>query len=148
MYSQQFCFEGALGGKAQCAYGDLQGPLVKVFIDQICQLSQKNLFSSARVVGKFGLAYTLARMVLDSRVGFSLTDSFSWPLFQERLYEVVVSVNEDNEGEFKKELEKLGLESVFLGQTQETAVLSIKGKNLSYEEMKERYMCSWKDLSL
>ncbi|MCZ0931939.1 MAG: phosphoribosylformylglycinamidine synthase subunit PurL [Oligoflexia bacterium] len=148
LHSHQFCFEGAIDKKAQWAYGDLQGPLVKIFIDQIDQLSQKNLFSSARVVGKFGLAYTLARMVLENRVGFSLKNSFQWPLFQERLYEIAVSVKREEEDQFKKELEKLGLEFVFLGETQEKAVLSLKGESLSYEEMKGQYRTSWQDLSL
>ena len=148
LYLREFCFEGAIGGNSQGAYGDLQGPLVKVFIDQIRRLSRQNFFSSARVVGKFGLAYTLARMVLEKGVGFSLKDSFHWPLFQERLYEVVVSVSGEETAKFKRELEKLGLKFTFLGETQEPAVLSLKGEKLSYEEMKGQYKTSWKDISL
>ena len=147
LYLHQFCFEGAIERKAQWAYGDLQGPLVKVFIDQIRQLGQRNFFSSARAVGKFGLAYSLARMVLENKVGFSLTSSFNWPLFQERLYEAVVSVREEESDRFKKELGKLGLKFVFLGETCREAVLNLKGESLSYEEMAELYKIPWRDLS-
>ena len=138
----------AVNNKTQWAYGDLQGPLVKVFIDQISRLSRKNLFSSARAVGKFGLAYTLARMVLQKGAGFSLTDSFHWPLFQERLYEVVVSVKKEEEKIFKLELKKLGLEFRFLGETQKQPVLNLKGASLSYEELNKEYKTSWRDISL
>ena len=148
LYSHQFCFEGAFSEEKKWAYGDLQGPLVKVFIDQISRLSQKNLFSSARAVGKFGLAYTLARMVLENKVGFSLAKSFDWSLFQERLYEVIVSVRESDLDLFKQELEKLGLESVFLGETCQESVLNIKEESLSCEEIDRQYRASWQDLSL
>ena len=148
LHSHQFYFEGAINKKSQWAYGNLQEDLVKIFIDQIRELSSKNLFSSARLVGKFGLAYTLARMVLEKRVGFSLIKNFTEDLFQERLYEVVVSVKEKDESQFKKELDRLGLDFAFLGETQKQAVLSLKDVNLSYEEMAKRYKTSWQDLSL
>ncbi|MCY4321657.1 MAG: hypothetical protein OXC37_04575, partial [Bdellovibrionaceae bacterium] len=104
-------------------------------------------FSSANLVGKFGLSYTLARMVLKNKVGFSLTDSFNWSLFQERLYEIVVSVNGE-EDKFEKELKDLGLKFKFLGETQKQAVLNLKGESLSYEEMSKKYNVSWEDISL
>ena len=153
LYSHQFCFEravsnGVFSEEAKGAYGDLQGPLVKVFIDQISRLSRKNLFSSARLVGKFGLAYTLARMVLENKKGCFLEKSFSWPLFQERLYEVLVSVRKEDEAFFKEELARLGLEFKLLGGTCQEAVLNIKGEILSYEEMSGQYQREWGDISL
>ena len=150
LYSHQFCFEGALGSrdKDKWAYGDLQSPLIKVFIDQVSRLSQKNLFSNARLVGKFGLAYTLARMVLQKGVGFSLSDSFEFSLFQERLYEVVVSVKTEEESQFKQELKKLGLNFVYLGETKSEPSLKLKGANLSYKDLHKHYNASWQDISL
>ena len=163
LYSHQFCFSAGidkellskkessaqlLAEEIKEAYGDLQGPLVKVFMDQIRCLSQKNLFSSARAVGKFGLAYTLARMILENKVGFSLSKSFNWPLFQERLYEVVVSVREEDESNFKKELDQLGLEYAFLGETCQESVLNIKGETLFCEEIQQEYKTKWQDISL
>ena len=148
LHLHQFVLEGAMNENSRWAYGALQSPLVGLFIDQMTQLSQRNLFSSARVVGKFGLAYALARMVLEKGVGFSLSDLFDWPLFQERLYEVIVSVKSEEEQKFKTELEKFGLEFVFLGETQEPSVLYLNKEKISYEEMSREYMSSWDDLSL
>ena len=111
IYLHQFWFQGACSSlfsdleKSKKAYGALQDPLSALFIRQILELSRERLFLSARLVGKFGLAYSLARMVLDGGgKGFSLKRSFPLPLFQERLYEVLVSIEPASTARFKKPL--------------------------------------------
>ena len=132
------------------AYGDLQAPLVKLFIDQMLELSQKNLLSSVHLVGKFGLAYHLSRMTLTHKVGFFLSESFSRSLFQERLYEVIACVSKEKEEALKQELQKLCISYDFIGKTQEGSkgVSFNKDATISLEEINKSYHCSWKDLSL
>ena len=145
----QFCFSGLfaqiLKEKTQ-AFGALQDELSRLFIFRVLELAQTVSLTSARVVGKFGLLYTLARMVLEKGVGFVSEQSLSFP-FQERLYEIVVSVSSSEEKIFQKQVKSLGLESRFLGETQGTA-LQVGDIICSLEEMNRNYNTSWKDLSL
>ena len=95
-------------------YGALQNPLVCLFGQNIRKMSR--LFSSARLVGKFGLAYALACMALRQKVGFALKSSFPLCLFQERLYEAVVSVESKKKEEFTAQAKTLGLDCIPLGR--------------------------------
>ena len=140
LYSHQFVFKEMKG------YGALQNPLVKLFIDQMLELSQKNLFSTVSLVGKFGLAYHLARMVLAQGVGFSLCSSFPFSLFQERLYEVIVSVPKGREEEFKKESKNLS--TAFMGNTKDIKGLNLNGCFINLQELNDSYNRDWSDLSL
>ena len=149
--SHQFWFQGAFkknSKNSSKAYGALQDSLVKVFIDQIEELSQKDFFYNARLVGKFGIPYALARMVLEKGVGFSLKKSFSLPLIQERLYEVIVSVNKNKEALFKQILEEMAIDYLFMGETQSHSDLLLQGEKLTYKEMNAKYFQSWEDISL
>ena len=152
--SHQFWFQGALkpffplDQQSSKVYGALQEPLVRLFTDQILDLSEEGLFSSTRLVGKFGIAYSLVRMVLDQGIGFSLDKDFSVPFWQERLYEVIVSVSKDKEEPFKTRVENLGLDCVFMGETQASSDLSLQGEAISYKEMKREYCKNWEDISL
>ena len=145
----QLCFSGlfaqTLKKKTQ-AFGALQDELSQLFIFRILELTQTVSLTSARVVGKFGLLYTLARMVLEKGVGFSSTETISYP-FQEKLYEIVVSVSSSEEAVFQKQIKALGLESHFLGETKGTA-LQVGDRECSLEEMKKSYNTSWEDVSL
>ena len=152
--SHQFYFLGAfkcLISKPQSsseAYGALQDPLVNCFTQQLDELSGEELFSSARLVGKFGVACTLARMVLEKGVGFSLEESFPFPLLQERLYEVIVSVSKEKEEDFKSHASRLALDWTFMGQTQSSSNLILQGETISYKDMRVAYGKSWEDISL
>ena len=152
--SHQFWFQGAFKSflpdsqKSSCVYGALQDPLVNLFIHQITKLGEQVNFSSARLVGKFGIAYTLARMVLEKGVGFSLRDFFPFPLWQERLYEVIVSVKKEEEEKFKTKAEELALDCTFMGETRNSSDLILQGEKISCKEMEENYFKSWEDISL
>ena len=134
------------------AYGGLQDFLVQNFIQQVKEIIKSDLISNSHLVGKFGLAYSLARMTLKNGVGFSLDKSFfenkPLALFQERLYEVIFSVEENKEEAFIKELERLGLSYTFLGATHTKQALNLKSCSLSLKELKESYFKTWSDLSL
>ena len=145
----QFCFSGLasriLNKKIQ-AFGALQDELSQLFIFRILELAQTVSFSSARVVGKFGLLYTLARMVMEKGVGFISKEDFSYP-FQERLYEVVVSLSPSEEVAFQKKVKSLSLESHFLGETK-GEILQVGDMVCPLAEMKQNYNTSWEDVSL
>ena len=128
-------------------YGALQGEIVQLFIQNIKKIQSFDFFSSSCVVGKFGLSYTLARMVLQKGVGFVLDESFPFSLWGERLYEVIVSVPAQKEKTFKDQTQKLGLDCVFMGETRGTS-LKLKRETWTSHELKEAYCKSWEDMSL
>jgi len=130
------------------AYGGLQNFLAQNFIQQVKTLMGNSFISSSRLVGKFGLAYSLARMAIKNNVGFSLDESFPLSLFQERLYEAVLSVESKKEEAFIQEVKKLGLLYTFLGKTHSKSFLKLKALSFSLEELKDSYFKDWSDLSL
>ena len=146
------------GGSRSPAFGALQEPLVRLFLDSLRELSGQTAFSAARAVGKFGLPRALARMVLEKGIGFRLDPQFPLPLWEERLYEAVVSVPASEEGRLKRRLSALGVEAVFLGETAaegsdlilEGGEAPLSGKSrISFSEMSEKYHAPWEgDLSL
>ncbi|MCY4513086.1 MAG: phosphoribosylformylglycinamidine synthase subunit PurL, partial [Bdellovibrionales bacterium] len=145
----QFCFSGLAAqilNKNVQAFGALQDELSQLFVYRILELAQAVSFSSARVVGKFGLLYTLARMVMEKGVGFVSKESFSYP-FQERLYEIIVSVPSSEESVFQKQVKTLGLESYSLGETKGED-LQVGNMVCSLNEMNQHYNTSWEDVSL
>ena len=71
--------------------------------------------SSARVVGRWGLAYTLSQMMIPKNKGATI--ECNWDPFQERLYEVVVSVPNEEASNFEGICEKLNLHFLKIGQT-------------------------------
>ena len=181
IHSHQFYFSGACSrilnpkNEKKLAHGGLQNDLVQKFIEQIKQLIKTDLLSSNRLVGKFGLAYNLARMVLKNEVGFSMDKSFfqnkpfsqnnssaqshslsqnessaqnnSSALFQERLYEVIISIEDQKSDALEKQLKKLNIPYLFLGTTHKPASLKLQSNHITIEELKKHYQKSWSDLS-
>ena len=113
-------------------------------------------------------------MVLKKGVGFSLNESFPLDkdfsldkdssqnksfsknknlsqetfLFQERLYEAIFSVESQKEEAFIKELERLGLPYIFLGETKQESSLKLKSSSFSLKKLQDSYFKTWNDLSL
>ncbi len=153
--SRQFYFQGAVKNflppeeRSSQACGGLQDPLVRLFVGQIKELSGAVSFSGARLVGKFGIAYSLARMVLEGGAGFSLEKSFPSPLLPERLYEAIVSVSPSEAERFEEQASRLALKRYFMGETNSTGRLTLHGEALSCQEMKKAYFKPWEgDISL
>lgn len=130
------------------AYGTLQPELVALFLENIKKLSQEIPLHSARTVGKFGLLYTLARMVLEKGMGFSLEKSLSKKeLFGEWLYEIVVAVSKNQERNLFKKTSAMGLKPLFLGETKGNS-LETKNNHWTFKELKKHYKRGWEDISL
>lgn len=149
LQDHQFWFSGLLAktlNRKTQVFGALQDELSQLFIFRILELAQTVSLSSARVVGKFGLLYTLAKMVLENGVGFCSTGNMPSP-FQERLYEIVIGVSSSEEATFKRQAEALGLNVHFLGETKGIA-LKVEDMVCSLREMRENYNVSWEDVSL
>ena len=130
------------------AYGALQPKLTALFLDNIKLLSRKVQFNDARTVGKFGLLYNVARMVLEKGVGFSFAiDLSEEELFGEWLYQVIVTVSKTQEKELLKTASDLGLEPLFIGKTKGNS-LQWKSISWSLTELKNHYEKNWEDISL
>lgn len=134
--------------KQSPCFGALSAPLCRQFFDSLRALSMQAKLSAARAVGKFGLPFALARMVLEKGAGFRLDPKFPLPLWEERLYEAIVCLPPSEEGNFRQKAEELGLEAVFLGGT-EGSDLILGESQISLREMSAKYYAPWeKDLSL
>lgn len=158
LFSHQFSFQGQAQNfcepseKSLKAYGALQDPLTKLFIEDLYELQKSVELSSLFVVGKFGLAYSLARMLIhqDQKkgLGFELNKTFKKPLLEARLYEVIVSLSPQQDKKFKEHLEQSSLDCEFLGYSNNKAELHLREHQWSLQDLKEAYHCSWKDISL
>lgn len=117
--------------------------------------------SATRVVGKFGLAYALARMSLQTDVGlvveqdallklFASGEEKSAPaavsdLFNEVFYQIVVSTNE-SQSEFTARWLKAGGEAVSvhkLGQTDGDRLCLGEWLDLSIDQLRRSYESGW-----
>lgn len=119
------------------------------------------LVRSSKVVGKFGLAYTLSRMMSDVDIVIDETimeKHFPNPrdLFLERMYEVVVAVEDKNAREFSLLAEKLTkqyhldnkLNCIKIGYTLESEfqpLLKIGKYQWSLDELKKSYYSGWRN---
>lgn len=73
------------------------------FVRTVEEVGQKPFVSATRVVGKFGLGYALAKMTLSGvglRVEASVAEKLN--LFEENLYEVIVSLPKSHVDDLKK----------------------------------------------
>lgn len=132
--------------KTKDLYGALQPPLVTLFLNSIRKLSGENLFKSSRIVGKFGLLYTVARMVLENKVGFIFKKRFKTRLFGEWLYEVIVCMEKKNQKDFLKAFKALKPE--LIGETKVSKELQLENICWSFEELEKHYKKDWRDMSL
>ena len=101
---QKHCL--TLSKNADCFSGNLQATEIKQWTHHL--LSMSNTFSSAKVVGILGLAYTLAQM---TGKGIGAQIEIDLDPFQTRLYEVIVSVPSEKKTEFESlsQLTPIGL---------------------------------------
>jgi phosphoribosylformylglycinamidine synthase len=95
-------------GKIQ-GFGHLEVERVSQFIRLARELSFAPGLTASRLVGKFGLAYALARMTIEKGIGARVSDdalkkvrtvSGAGTLFEEHLYEAVLTVRAEKEEEF------------------------------------------------
>ena len=130
--AHQLFYQGALSElsmgkekKSSVFYGSLDEKLCKDFVQGLFEISRKHPALSARVVGKFGLLYSLSRLLMGNLAGcFSAENvkgikiNTNYDPFQERLYEVVLVLKDEEVSLWEKyftkrvgdkiKLEKLG----------------------------------------
>ena len=123
--------------------GELDPPQTSRFVKSLLHLVQNSPVQSSRIVGKFGLAYTLARMST-VHLGCDVpTDPEGRDWFTENLYEVIISLSPSDTHTFLSKAHDLTeikvetLGSVIRGQ------LKLGSIHLSCQEVQRAYGGSW-----
>ncbi len=110
------------------------------FVRELTQWGSGDLFTSARVVGKFGLAYALSRMSLG---GVGATIESAQNLFTEPLYQIVVSTKQG--AKLEQMVKTAGLSPLFLskiGKTQKDHLVW-GALNIKTKDIEQLYKKSW-----
>ena len=142
--------------KSPAFHGTLNSEICKTFIHQVLKASSEAPPEAVSVVGKFGLAYTLARMLIkgvDSGKNVSnkskgctgIEINTDYDPFQERLYEMVVVLKKSDISSWEKcftshshfKMEKLGT------VIKEPVLSFNKNISLSVFKLKEAYETGW-----
>ena len=152
---QVFC-KGMVGevlGESPSFHGFLDSGICKNFVHQVLKASTEAQPEAVSFVGKFGLAYTLARMLIksvDSGEGeithfAGMEVATDYDPFQERLYEMVVVLKKSDISTWEKcftshshfKMEKLGT------VIEKPAFIFNKNISLSVSKLKEAYETGW-----
>lgn len=96
--------------------------------------------SASRIVGNFGLAYTLARMTLDNHLGVIVSEAE--PTTLEPFYQVVLTTPESHSQELLKRLEDHHLPAKKIAVVGGSS-LQWGALDLTVTEIKENYETSW-----
>lgn len=126
--------------KSMTASLDFQNEKFPIFVKALTKWGAGNLFSSARVVGKFGLMYALSRMSLGG-VGAKIESTQN--RFTEPLYQIVVSTKQANV--LQQHVEQLGLSDLkfsVIGKTQKSE-LAWDSFHMKTDEIVSLYKKSW-----
>ena len=100
---------------------------------------QANLINASRVVGNYGLAYTLSRMCLS---GLGVDVQCDEDFFTEPFYQVVVTVSSKNFSEFEEVMKKTSLEFSKIGDVK-GSTLKWDAINMDVEQIRKTYNGSW-----
>jgi phosphoribosylformylglycinamidine synthase len=141
--------------------GEWDDQKVAAFVRLILDLGQFAPVKGARVVGKFGLGYTLARMTIEGsgikidekslkELGYDRAAS----LFRERFYEVVVGVERSQVKRFQDLVHSAAkmnglfdsVKAVRVGESEGDALKVADWLKVSRDELKERYEKGWYEI--
>lgn len=129
--------------------GVLDVDVIARFTTLVRHLSAFQGVQSTRLVGKFGLAYALARMCTNS-LGVVVDKVPSKGLFNENLYEVIFSVKSDAAYQFRELFSKLSnLENVelhLLGHVREQVFKIVNEIDLPLGDIVSSYKTKWEVL--
>ncbi len=153
--ARQVFFNGLIAelyGKPPAFYGSLKPDMCRDFTHAVLKASLSARPEAIRLVGKFGLAYTLARMVMEDfsapdlsteqkKTGSSLEIKTSHNLFEERLYEFIVVLNAKAFSVWKNIFSSFKVEK--LGFVCEKPVLSLNDICLPLTQIKRAYQSGW-----
>jgi phosphoribosylformylglycinamidine synthase subunit PurL len=135
--------------KTQNGIGQLNVRDLEGFVRLIRNLALFQGVNSTRVVGKFGLAYALARMCTD-QLGVqvnALGAASTRALFSETLYEVIFCVSDDQSFQFRELFNKLSTNTKItcdlLGSVRAGTFQLGDEINLSLKEIQAAYNTSW-----
>ena len=136
VFKEEPVFHGGLNSFSSCS-----------FINHVQKACVAAAPESIRLVGKLGLAYTLARMVMDSPVGIEIKTNYD--PFQERLYEIILVLKESDvsvwKGFFSSDSNAINvsLKMEKLGFVVEKPVFSFNDMELSISKLQESYNGGW-----
>ncbi len=140
--SEQLVINGLEGERLKAApqgIGKLEVARSRGLVDCLLAMPE-GLVSSSRVVGKFGIGYTLARMCLGG-LGCKV-DLKNRSLFSEALYEVVLCVPA---GTDMKNLARSGLEFSKIGAVGGTELVIENKFRISVSELQTAYTSGWEE---
>jgi len=143
-------------GRAMTGKGSIQPEAFQKFTCLITELGRQPFIYSSRVVGKFGLAYALARKCLPLGVGAKtvtgnwLLDphNFKGSLFAETCYEVLFAVDREKEENFEQLIDEFGVEGVRVFKIGETGGDSIVVEgilNIPNSQALRAYCSGWEE---
>ncbi len=128
--------------------GELDATQLASFVNRTLEIANRFPIRSSRVVGKFGLAYTLARMgrkrgcrILEEdlgRVGITQKEM----LFCENLYEAILVLPEKASGNFLRDL-STHVEAHYLGSVGGDDLQIGEWISLSTQEIQKSYQQGW-----
>ena len=147
-------FISELYGRPPAFYGSLDTDLLRDFTSTTLKASLSARPEAIRLVGKFGLAYTLARMMIEDFSDINLNAKQKPPslgmeiktscnLFEERLYEFVVVLKAKEFSVWGNIFSSSSFKVEKLGLVCEKPVLSLNDISLSLTQLKRAYQSGW-----
>lgn len=126
-------------------HGQISAERAYALIEVLRKLTQDDMVSSSRVVGKFGLGYALSRMCM-SGLGAKVRLADERPLFAESLYEVVLAVPSQNVARIQAAVRARAAEDLILEHvgTVGGQELEISGRiKIAVKSLKQAYESGW-----
>ena len=146
---QLFCkgYLGELQKESPRFHGSLDVKICQQLVKFLRKCSLLCPPSAVYLVGKFGLAYALARLVLHSNKGMKIKTSYSY--FQERLYEIILILNKQEAKIWNTQLSKINSTLVNCQMEKIGTVISKPylylndDISLSIDNLQESYESGW-----
>lgn len=124
-------------GENLCYEGELDLDKINKWLHHLICISNEKEIQSIRMVGKFGLSYTLSRMTIPKGIGAKISSSLD--PFQERLYEIVMTADVSEKKIFENKLQQLSLDYIELGETGSSSLSYNKDIKLDVKDIKRSY---------
>ena len=146
--AHQLCSTGLAGEMCQVKpyiEGFLQDKLCQSFIHITRQIVQQVPPQMLSVVGKFGLAYTLARIIQEGKIGITVRTDYD--PFQERLYEMVVVLDAATAAVWKEKIKNISVIKLeLLGEWTAKSYLHYNKISLPISQLKAAYKSGWQNV--
>ncbi|MCB0362312.1 MAG: phosphoribosylformylglycinamidine synthase subunit PurL, partial [Bdellovibrionales bacterium] len=142
--------------KASWGYGEFNTEEISRFVNFLTKLGRQEFLKSSRVVGKFGLAYALAKMAIPLGIG-AMTAGGEWylnprreaeSLFCEHYYEVLLALSKSAGEELKtlvKTAELQNLKLFKLGETGSDRLICGRAIDVPVKDLRRAYVRGWEE---